>query len=82
VGHAAARSRARDVSLEARARAEGEERRGDGDANAAAGVGGFVLREQAARAQRDRPSGGEHATALAARHGRVGRRDVGVQRRG
>ena len=36
----------------------------------------------AARAQRLRPGGGEHATALAARHRRVGRRDVGVQRRG
>ena len=82
MGHAAAAPRARDVSLEARACAEGEERRGDGDAHAAAGVGGFVLREQAARAQRDRPGGGEHATALAARHRRVGRRDVGVQRRG
>ena len=81
-GHAAAAPRARDVSLEARARAEGEERRGDGDAHAAAGVGGFVLREQAVRAQRDRPGGGEHATALATRHRRVGRRDVGVQRRG
>ena len=82
VRHAAASSGARDVSLEARLRSEREERRGDGDAHASAGVGGFVLRERASRAQSDRPCGGEHAATLAARHGRVRRRDVGVERRG